>query len=96
MHLFGCDRSYSPKASIGNPAMNSSAWSGCIVQRPSGLRKSEATLARNLLYDIPAEATRFNSFRIRTFISRAISTASLMSFYFLSHPEMLRQVISVQ
>jgi hypothetical protein len=38
--------------------------SGWMTKRPSGLRQSEAILARNLLGATPAEAARWSSSRI--------------------------------
>ena len=38
--------------------MKAAAWPGGITVRPSGFCRPEATLARNLLQETPAEAVR--------------------------------------
>ena len=63
------------KRSIGRLAMNASACSGRITVSPSGLCRSEATLARNLLNDTPAEAVSPVAALISSLIARAISVA---------------------
>ena len=46
-----------------------------MTNSPSGLRWSEASSARNLLYDTPAEAVRPVSARIAARISAAMAVA---------------------
>ena len=55
--------------------MNAWASSGRITVRPSGLSMAEATLARNLLNDTPAEAVSPVCARISRLIARAIPVA---------------------
>ena len=55
--------------------MNASASSGRITNRPSGLSMAEATLARNLLNDTPAEAVSPVVARISPLMARAIRVA---------------------
>ena len=61
--------------SIGSCAMNASACSGRITASPSGLCRAEATLARNLLNDTPADAVSPVAALISSLIARAISVA---------------------
>ncbi len=49
--------------------------SGLMVFCPLGLLISEATFAMNLLIEIPAEAVKFNSLKMRFLISCAIKLA---------------------
>ena len=51
---------------------------GVMTNKPSGLRWLEAILARNLLYETPADAVSPVSARIRARISSAISVAEAM------------------
>ena len=48
---------------------------GLVTKSPSGLRQSEASFAKNLLGATPAEAVRFNSWRICSRIVRATRVA---------------------
>src|SRR6266516_2829387 len=48
---------------------------GWMTKSPSGLRQSEASFAKNLFGATPAEAVRFNSWRICLRIVRATSVA---------------------
>jgi len=50
--------------STGSGVRKRSTWCGRTTNRPSGLRQSEAILARNLLGATPAEAVRASSSRI--------------------------------
>ena len=43
---------------MGSSSIKAGAWSGVITVIPFGLLKSEATLARNLLNETPAEAVK--------------------------------------
>jgi hypothetical protein len=52
------------KRPTGKGSRNASMSSGWMTNSPSGLRQSEASLAKNLLGATPAEAVRFNSSRI--------------------------------
>ena len=52
----------------------STSW-GWMTKRPSGLRQSEAILARNLLGATPAEAVRLSSSRICWRMARATRVA---------------------
>ena len=62
--------------SIGRESRSFSASCGRITVRPSGLRRSEAVLARNLLKETPADAVRPPvARRIFRLISRAIVLA---------------------
>ena len=60
------------KLSTGSASRNASASLGKIRESPSGLRKSEAIFAKNLLNETPAEAVSPSSERIAARISRAI------------------------
>src|SRR5712692_720443 len=59
----------------GSVRRNASTSSGLMTKSPSGLRQSEASFERNLLGATPAEAVRFNSWRICSRIVRATSVA---------------------
>ncbi len=60
---------------IGSGARNSASPPSSTTTRPSGLRRSEATLAMNLLAASPAEAVSPVSPRMRRLISRTASGA---------------------
>ena len=55
--------------------MNAAASSGRITVSPSGLSIADATLARNLLNDTPAEAVSPVRSRISRLIARAMPVA---------------------
>src|SRR5262249_26002588 len=55
---------------------------GVMTKRPSALQWSEANLARNLLYETPADAVSWVSARIFALICSAISVADAMSCRF--------------
>ena len=59
----------------GSGARNASTWCGRITNRPSGLRQSEAILARNLFGATPAEAVSCVSSRIALRIASAVAVA---------------------
>ena len=59
----------------GSAATNASPSPGWIANWPSGLFCSEASLARNLLYDTPAEAVSPVTSRMRARIARAVAQA---------------------
>ena len=56
--------------------------SGLMVFWPFGLLMSDATLAINLLTEIPADALSCNSLKIRSLISWAIKLAEGLPFLF--------------
>ncbi|KAG1257220.1 hypothetical protein G6F66_014722 [Rhizopus arrhizus] len=65
----------------GSGSRNASTRCGGITNWPSGLRQSEAILARNLFGAIPAEAVSWVSSRICVRMVRAISVASSMPLF---------------
>ena len=60
--------------STGSGARNPASVPGGTITRPSGFRRSEATLATNLFAASPAEAVRPVSARIRVLIRRTASS----------------------
>ena len=63
------------KRPIGRAATKSGPIAGVITNNASGFRWSEATLAKNLLYETPAEATR----PVRSRISARIAFATAVA-----------------
>jgi hypothetical protein len=59
----------------GSDATKSGPISGVITNWPFGLRWLDASLARNLLYEIPADAVRPVSSRMRVRIAFAVADA---------------------
>src|SRR5260370_1702399 len=59
----------------GNASTNAAPIAGVTTNWPLGLRWSEASLARNLLYEIPADAVRPVSSKMRARISAAVADA---------------------
>ena len=55
---------------------------GVMTNRPLGLRWSEASFARNLLYDTPADAVSWVSAQIRSLICSAIFVAEVTPWRF--------------
>ena len=63
------------KRVTGNASTKASPISGVTTCWPFGLRTFDASLAMNLLYEMPADAVRPVSSRIRALISFAVAEA---------------------
>src|SRR5262245_66304816 len=60
---------------IGKASTNAAAIAGVTTNWPLGLQWSEARLARNLLYEMPADAVRQVSSKMRARLSASIADA---------------------
>lgn len=63
---------------IGKASTKAGPWRGVMTNWPFGLFWSEAIFARNLLYEIPAEAVRPVTLRISALIISAMVVADEM------------------